>query len=83
MSGDGRYIAFTSQASNLVDGDTNGQQDLWWYGDDVFVRDRLTGITQRISVSGTGLQGNGTSDQPSINGDGRYVVFRSWANNLV
>src|SRR5436190_2013155 len=51
VSADGRYVAFPSAASNLVPGDTNGRTD-------VFVRDRQTGTTSRVSLSGTGAQGN-------------------------
>ena len=52
ISADGRYVAFTSDAGNLVDWDTNGLSD-------VFVRDRVAGTTTRVSVSSTGAQGNG------------------------
>lgn len=78
LSGDGRFVVFSSTASNLVSNDSNGN----W---DVFVRDRQTGQTSRVSVASDGLQGNG-SFQPSqsvISADGRYVVFSSYANNLV
>jgi Tol biopolymer transport system component len=76
ISGDGRYVAFHSYASNLVPGDTNGT----W---DVFVRDRVLGVTERVSVSTGGEQTNGQSYYPSISGDGRYVAFQSDASNLV
>lgn len=76
ISGDGRYVAFASFDSNLVVGDTNGFQDVFRY-------DRLTGTIIRVSVSSAGVQGNNISDQPSISYDGRYVAFRSYANNLV
>lgn len=77
ISYDGRYIAFSSEASNLVAGDTNGTRD-------VFVFDRTTGSIQRISVADvTSLQSNGPCDQPFLSGDGRYVAFRSTATNLV
>ncbi len=76
VSADGRYVAFSSLADNLVAGDTNGVVD-------VFVRDRVTGITDRVSVSGAGEQGNDWSNWPSISADGRYVAFMSTANNLV
>ncbi|WP_262270788.1 cadherin domain-containing protein [Microvirga yunnanensis] len=75
ISADGRYVTFTSAASNLVQGDTNGV-------DDVFVFDRQTHTTERVSVSSNGLQANGSSDHPSISGDGRYVAFESLASNL-
>lgn len=76
LSGNGRYVAFASAATDLVPGDTNGQLD-------VFVRDLQTGTTERISVSTDGRSGNGRSDAPSISGDGRYVAFTSQARNLV
>lgn len=76
ISVDGRYVAFTSLASNLVPGDTNGT----W---DVFVRDRQSATTERVSVGGGGLQGNLGSYTPSISSDGRFVAFESLATNLV
>ena len=77
ISADGRYVAFTSTASTLVPGDTNTYTD-------VFVRDLWNGITERVSVATGGAQAqNGTSDTPSISGDGRFVVFTSAAPNLV
>lgn len=75
ISADGRYIAFASMASNLVENDTNGQ-------DDIFVRDRLTGTTERINVLPGGIQLNNYSHSPSISDDGRYVAFVSTASNL-
>jgi Tol biopolymer transport system component len=76
ISADGRYIAFRSNASNLVPGDTNGTED-------IFVRDRQTNTTTRVSVASDGTQGNDFSDNPSISADGRYVAFESYASNLV
>jgi Tol biopolymer transport system component len=76
ISADGRYVAFESQATNLVAGDTNGK-------DDVFVRDRVLNTVSRISVSSGEAQGNGDSDGPSISPDGRWVAFLSSATNLV
>ncbi len=83
ISADGRYVAFMSHATNLVAGDTN---NAW----DVFVHDRQTGSTERVSVDSAGVQGNfnsGTDDQLnyglSISGDGRCVAFWSAATNLV
>ena len=72
---DGRFVAFDSSASNLVPGDTNGFPD-------VFVHDRLTGITTRASVGPNGVQGNSSSRAPSISADGRFVAFYSSATNL-
>lgn len=75
ISKDGRYVAFDSAATDLVAGDTNSRND-------VFVRDRVTKRTTRISVSSQGAQGNGGSFTPSISGDGRWVAFVSDATNL-
>jgi Tol biopolymer transport system component len=76
ISADGRYVAFESQATNLVSNDTNG----FW---DVFVHDTQTGQTIRVSVASDGTEGNGNSVFPSISADGRYVAFTSRATNLV
>ncbi|MFO0983492.1 MAG: calcium-binding protein [Planctomycetota bacterium] len=76
LSADGRYVAFSSDASNLVGGDTNGVTD-------IFVYDRQTLTVVRASVGAGGAQGNGPSSWPWISADGRYVEFMSVANNLV
>ena len=76
LSGDGRFVGFGSYASNLVDGDTN--QDI-----DVFVHDRQTGETIRVSVDSQGRQANGSSGVPAVSADGRWVAFHSFASNLV
>jgi hypothetical protein len=77
ISGDGRYVAFTTLASNLVAGDTNNTSD-------VFIRDRIGGTTERVSVSSAGAQGNSFSNTPAwLSADGRYVIFGSSASNLV
>ncbi len=76
ISGDGRYVAFQSEASNLVQGDENGKRD-------ILVRDRYAGVTELVSLSSLGLQANSHSQYPSISADGRYVVFSSGASNLV
>ena len=75
-SADGRFVVFISTATNLVPGDTNGCAD-------VFVRDRLRGVTERVSVSSSGGQANHRSYPAQISADGRYVVFGSYATNLV
>jgi Tol biopolymer transport system component len=76
ISGDGRYVVFTSTADNLVPGDTNNAQD-------VFVRDVQAGTTVLVSVNSSGSgPGNGASYSPSISSDGRYVLFRSLASKL-
>jgi Tol biopolymer transport system component len=69
-SADQRYVAFGSQASNLVVGDANG-------ADDIFVRDRLLGTNERVSVSTAGGEGFCGSSSADISADGRYVVFHS------
>ena len=84
ISANGRYVAFDSFASNLVSDDTNTCGP---YTDgmcpDIFVHDRATGQTTRISVASDGTQANGYSDVPSISANGRYVAFHSFASNLV
>lgn len=129
ISADGRYVAFLSQATNLVPGDTNGVWDVFVHdrqtgsttrvnvdssgnqanqstnntpalsadgrqasnlvlGDtngfrDIFVHDRQTGQTTRVSVDSAGNEANGSSFEPAMSGDGRYVAFRSDATNLL
>ena len=75
LSQSGRYVAFTSSASNLVAGDTNGVSD-------VFVRDNVAHTTERVSLGANGVQANGASTGPDISDDGRYVAFASDATNL-
>jgi Tol biopolymer transport system component len=76
ISGDGRYVAFTSSADDLVANDTNNSQD-------VFVRDLQTGTITLVSMSTDGVHpGNGNSYSPNISADGRYVLFQSLASNL-
>ncbi len=76
ISNDGRYVAFSSSASNIVAGDTNGQND-------IFVRNLVTELTTRVSVSSSGGQANAGAHEPSISNDGRYVAFNSSASNLI
>jgi Tol biopolymer transport system component len=76
ISGDGRFVAFESLASNLVANDSNRAND-------VFVHDRSTGVTERVSVDSSGLQGNDHSSACAINADGSFVMFMSYATNLV
>jgi len=83
ISGDGRFVGFHSEASNLVPGDTNGAGCPQICGLDVFVHELATGITERVSVSASGAQGNYASRFPSLSTDGRYVAFQSLASNLV
>lgn len=76
MSADGRYVVFTSSATNLVARDRNGQPD-------VFLRDLLRQKTTRLSVSSAGREGNGASGAPAISANGKVVSFASKARNLV
>jgi Ca2+-binding RTX toxin-like protein len=76
ISANGRFVAFSSDASNLVPGDTNSNTD-------IFVRDLLTNTTTRVSVDSAGNQANRSSRNPSISGDGRLVAFESTASNIV
>ncbi|MRI56174.1 hypothetical protein D8770_19745 [Methylobacterium sp. DB1607] len=77
LSRDGNFVAFTSTASNLVAGDTNGRAD-------VFVKNLTTGAIARVSTAADGTQGNGeTGFFPRISADGTKVTFTSRASNLV
>jgi Tol biopolymer transport system component len=76
MSGDGRFVAFWSDADNLFPGDNNGT----W---NILVRDRTLGVTEHVSVSSGGVPGNGNHDHPTISSDGRFVTFESHSTNLV
>jgi Tol biopolymer transport system component len=76
ISADGRYAVFTSEAGNLVPGDTNEATD-------VFVHDRQTGETTRVSVTPNSGQATGFSSDGVISADGRYVAFDSYARKLV
>lgn len=76
VSADGRFVAFTSKANNMVVGDVNTRAD-------VFVRDRNTGTTVRVSVSSAGAAADRDCENPSISADGRFVAFDSTATNLV
>ncbi|MGR6920802.1 carboxypeptidase regulatory-like domain-containing protein [[Actinomadura] parvosata] len=75
FSADGRFAVFDSDAADLVPGDTNGRTD-------VFLRDRQSGTTQRLSVTRDGTQVDGNSREPTISADGRYVAFQSSADAL-
>ncbi len=76
ISSDGRFVAFSSGASNLVPGDVGNEAD-------VFVRDLQAGTTTPVSLGNTGNQGNDSSLESSISNDGRFVAFQSYATNLV
>ncbi|MBL8777989.1 MAG: PD40 domain-containing protein [Acidimicrobiales bacterium] len=73
ISADGRFVVFTSRASNIVPGDTNGRLD-------VFVRDRQLQTTERVSVSSTGVEAAADSNHPVISANGRFVAFGSYAS---
>lgn len=82
VSADGRFVAFASDASNLVSGDDNGVAD-------IFVRDTCVGVasgclptTTRASLGPGGSEANGTSSCPAISADGRFIAFQSFATNL-
>jgi Tol biopolymer transport system component len=76
ISADGRYVTYYSHASNLTPGDTNNARD-------VYLWDRHTSATTRISVGRDGAEPDGWSTQPKISADGRYIAFTSQAANLV
>lgn len=76
ISANGRYVTFSAFSTNLVTDDSNGVTD-------VFVHDRETGETTRVSINTEGIEGNNVSAMPSISADGRYVTFYSYATNLV
>jgi len=76
VSGDGRYVVFTSEATNLVPDDTNGVKD-------IFVRDRVANTTTRITHSNWGEQADRESMSPSISADGRVIAYSSLATNQV
>src|SRR5262249_25618012 len=87
VSGDGRYVGFRSRADDLVPDDTNDALD-------VFVRDRVTGATTRVSVAGDGTQADSSGfdrssrasffmSRPYLSANGRYAAFTSRASNLV
>ncbi len=76
ISANGRFVAFSSKADNLVPGDTNGIED-------IFVYDRITDIVERVSVANDGSQAINFSFQPIISADGRFVAFGSYSENFV
>lgn len=75
LSSNGRYLAYFSDADNIVLNDTNDYRD-------VFVRDLVAGTNVLVSVNTNGVSGGGISSDPSISGDGRYVAFTSSAGDL-
>ena len=85
-SSDGRFVVFISQAANLVPGQTEGNDDQDIFsGADVFLYDRVAGTTTLVSRSAASptTTGNGYSGNPSLSADGNFVLFRSYATDLV
>lgn len=76
ISADGRYVAFTSAASNLDPNDLNGTSD-------VFLHDRATATTTLISVAATGFAGNGLAAAVGLSPNGRFAIFGSYASDLI
>jgi hypothetical protein len=76
VSANGLIVAFESTANNLVDGDNNGESD-------IFIHNRQTGTTERVSVPDSGGEASGSSENPSISADGLVVAFDSTATDLV
>ncbi len=76
VSGDGSVVVFVSEASDLVPGDANGVAD-------VFLRDRSTGVTERVSMGYDGSEPNGASQAPDVSDDGAWAAYVSYADNLV
>jgi Tol biopolymer transport system component len=76
LNGDGRFVAFSSESTNLVPGDTNGAVD-------IFIHDNLSGATTRLSVKANGVEGDGDSIRPALSADGHFAAFDSQAANLV
>ena len=76
ISDDGRYVVFTSDATDVVAGDTNGYSD-------VFLKDRVTGVTTRVSTAADGTQGDSYVGAVAISPEGRYVAFEACSNNLL
>ncbi|KQT49945.1 hypothetical protein ASG52_07605 [Methylobacterium sp. Leaf456] len=77
ISGDGRYVVFQSNATNLAGSDGNGSLS------DIFRKDLITGEVVRVNDTADGVQANNTSSNATISEDGRYIVFQSSATNLV
>lgn len=88
ISADGRFVAFSSEAGNLIRGDDSGALGdtngcYWRSCSDIFVKNILTGQLTRVSTDSMGGEANNESYRPAISADGRYVAFESWASNLV
>jgi fibronectin type 3 domain-containing protein len=76
MSANGRYVSFQCEGNDLTPGDTNNAAD-------IYVRDRVSNTTELVSVTDNEQQANSSAQYSAVSNDGRYVVFNSWATNLV
>ena len=76
ISGNGQFVTFSSSATNLVGGDTDGQAD-------VYVRDLINGTTRLVNTTTAGIKGNAVAYDPTISDDGQVIAFRSRATNFV
>jgi hypothetical protein len=83
ISGNGRFVAFASDANNLVRGDANGVTDIFLRDTCIAAPSGCTPSTTRVSAGTGGVDANGASASPSISSDGRFVTFYSMATNLV
>ena len=83
VTSDGRFVVFASDASNLVKGDSNGWSDIFLRDTCIDARSVCLPATLRLSVGPDGAEADGASLSPAIDPDGRFVVFNSWATNLV
>ena len=76
LSNDGNFVVWSSAATNLVSGDSNGKAD-------IFVRDRANQSTVRVSVSSTGVESDADSIEPQVSDDGKVFAFQSQATKLI
>lgn len=83
ISADGRFVAFASDASDVIENDGNGVSDVFWRDTCVGAPEGCTPTTARVSVGADGAEANGASDAPTLSADGRFVAFDSEARNLV
>lgn len=83
ISADGRFVAFASDASDLIEADTNGVTDVFLRDTCIGVPEGCTPATTRVSLGPDGIEANGASESPSLSPDGRFVAFDSQARNLV
>jgi WD40-like Beta Propeller Repeat len=83
ISADGRFVAFASEASDIIESDSNGVSDVFLRDTCVGAPEGCTPATVRVSIGLDGAEANGASDAPTISADGRFVAFDSAARNLV